>query len=924
MKSAAVERYERILAADPRSRAFVELARALLEEGDPARAADVCLRGLEHHPGSIQGRVVLGRALLALGRERSAVAAFEAAAAVEPENPYALNLACEALVERGLAGRAPHLFERAAALQPTGERAREWLERSRRESGELSPLPPEEPDAPGSTGGPGAAQASGGQGAGPASADAGSAPGPEAEDGRGAGTAGPACPGAADSAERGEAEAGDAGAASAGAPRGASGEPPASAGDATPPPLRRPPGPPRLRGPRPDAAAAPGAGDPEPSDLLAVLPAVAAPTSSVAAAEPDHEETARIASAYEKEVRSQLLAAEPPAPPVPRRRFLAVTATARAVLAVAGGGITYFAVRRAHRSEDARALVESARRGLLRDTAGSIRDAARALAAARQLDPGAPEPRELAAVAAALLWSDHGDGAGRDLAAGLLAAGDAGDASPVVRALLAAAPAERAEALAVLAGAPASRHVPAEAAAARLLLGRGDDTAALGRLEAAARSTPPSLRALAALGDHALRAGAPEDALRWHLAALAAHATHPGAAAGAGEARLALRRDVPAAIAALRGVEGDPDSAPSASERLRLEIVTARLLAVDGQRAAALERLDRAEEREPSAPDVPMAMAEMLLESGACDRAEPEARRALALAGGGSGRARLLVARAQLCLGRDRELLRGTEGAASREIRLLRAQARLAAGDARGALGELEATGRGGRMAADAAGWYAIALEASGRSGQARATVARLLALARPPVPALLAAAAVARGAGRLDEAERHLRTAVERDALPSPDPEAVEPHCALGRLLVARGRVPEGITELARAAAWNPFHAEAQVALGDARLAVGDAAGARDAFRAAAAAAPAAGPALRGLARAWLAAGDPLEARRAADRAVAADPGSAQSWLVAAQVALAQGDRRAAQRFAEKARRLDGGGAAGAEAKRILARARG
>jgi tetratricopeptide (TPR) repeat protein len=623
-------------------------------------------------------------------------------------------------------------------------------------------------------------------------------------------------------------------------------------------------------------------------------------------------------------VRSQLLAADPPAPPVPRRRFLAVAATALAVLAVAGGGITYFAVRRAHRSEDARALVESARRGLLRDTAGSVRDAARALAAARQLEPGAPEPRELAAVAGALLWSDSGDRAGRDLAAGLLAAGDAGDASPVVRALLAATPAERTEALAVLAGAPASRHVPAEAAAARLLLGRGDDTAALGRLEAAARSTPPSLRALAALGDHALRAGAPEDALRWHLAALAAHSTHPGAAAGAGEARLALRRDVPAAIAALRGVEGDPDSAPSASERLRLEIVTARLLAVDGQRAAALERLDRAEEREPSAPDVPMAMAEMLLESGACDRAEPEARRALALAGGGSGRARLLVARAQLCLGRDRELLRGTEGAASREIRLLRAQARLAAGDARGALGELEATGRGGRMAADAAGWYAIALEASGRSGQARATVARLLALARPPVPALLAAAAVARGAGRLDEAERHLRTAVERDALPSPDPEAVEPHCALGRLLLARGRVPEGITELARAAAWNPFHAEAQVALGDARLAVGDAAGARDAFRAAAAAAPADGPALRGLARAWLAAGDPLEARRAADRAVAADPGSAQSWLVAAQVALAQGDRRAAQRFAEKARRLDGGGAAGAEAKRILARARG
>jgi tetratricopeptide (TPR) repeat protein len=227
-------------------------------------------------------------------------------------------------------------------------------------------------------------------------------------------------------------------------------------------------------------------------------------------------------------------------------------------------------------------------------------------------------------------------------------------------------------------------------------------------------------------------------------------------------------------------------------------------------------------------------------------------------------------------------------------------------------------------MAADAAGWYALALEAAGRSAQARATVARLLALSRPPVPALLAAAAVARGAGRLDEAERHLRTAVERDLPPSPDPEAVEPHCALGRLLLARDRTPEGITRLAAAAALNPFHAEAQAALGGARLSVGDAAGARDAYRAAVAAAPSDGPALRGLAASCLAAGDPAEARRAADRAIAADPGSPQSWIVAARIALAQGDRREARRLAEKARRLAGSGAAGAEARRILALAQG
>jgi Tetratricopeptide repeat len=63
-----VEKYQRILLADPRSRIFVELARALLESGEPAQALAVCEGGLSHHPDSIQARVLAARALLALGR----------------------------------------------------------------------------------------------------------------------------------------------------------------------------------------------------------------------------------------------------------------------------------------------------------------------------------------------------------------------------------------------------------------------------------------------------------------------------------------------------------------------------------------------------------------------------------------------------------------------------------------------------------------------------------------------------------------------------------------------------------------------------------------------------------------------------------------------------------------------------------------
>jgi cellulose synthase operon protein C len=132
MAPSLVEKYDLILAADPRSRVFVELARALLERGENARAVEVCRRGLEHHPGSIQGRILWGRGLLAAGDVDGALAQFEAAAGIEPQNPYAVNLGAEALVERGLHGRARLLLERAAALQPSNERIRGWLEEARR------------------------------------------------------------------------------------------------------------------------------------------------------------------------------------------------------------------------------------------------------------------------------------------------------------------------------------------------------------------------------------------------------------------------------------------------------------------------------------------------------------------------------------------------------------------------------------------------------------------------------------------------------------------------------------------------------------------------------------------------------------------------------------------------------------------------
>ena len=134
MAPSTVEKYERILQADPRSRIFVELARALLEAGGPERAAEVCQRGLEHHPDSVLARVLWGKALLALGRSDEAVARFGEALAADPANPYGCDLVGEALVKNGLAARALPLMEQAATLHPGDGRIRRWLEEARQAS----------------------------------------------------------------------------------------------------------------------------------------------------------------------------------------------------------------------------------------------------------------------------------------------------------------------------------------------------------------------------------------------------------------------------------------------------------------------------------------------------------------------------------------------------------------------------------------------------------------------------------------------------------------------------------------------------------------------------------------------------------------------------------------------------------------------
>jgi cellulose synthase operon protein C len=130
MAKSMVEKYEQILATDPTSTVFVELARALIERGDNDRALEVCARGCEIHPQSVVGHVLWGKALLSFGRAAEAMKQFDLAVAIDKANPHAYNLIAETLLKKGLYRSAVPILKKAVALQPNEGRVARWLDQT--------------------------------------------------------------------------------------------------------------------------------------------------------------------------------------------------------------------------------------------------------------------------------------------------------------------------------------------------------------------------------------------------------------------------------------------------------------------------------------------------------------------------------------------------------------------------------------------------------------------------------------------------------------------------------------------------------------------------------------------------------------------------------------------------------------------------
>jgi len=915
MPPSIVEKYEQILAADPRSRIFVELAKALLDRGDAARAVEVCGQGLEHHPSSILGRVVWGRALLEGGDAKGAMDQFEIAIALDPASPYAYNLVAEALIAKGMHREALPVVARAVELQPTDLRARGWLEEAHRrvkgtppDTAQLAPGAPvkledeekTEPYRPLVAAPRGAADPT-------RRLPLSHAPTAAGADGAGA----PPPPVNA--------------AAVAPPPENAAAvAPPAVNGAATrPPPLRNEAdaGPPSAVAS--DAAHPPSLLDATPRSLLSLIPGegqaaqgrrpsrprLPLPQDPHAAA-PDAGEAERIAARYAQELRERLLATPERASPLRRHRRLAAVLAIGVAIASAAG--VYLFVDGRRDAELAMGAAARARAGLARDTAGSLREAARLLAEARRRSPHDAELTALDTQVAALLAADHGDDEARTRATELAADPAAGDGALAARYLLATSAAERTAAERELLEAPPGAGPLVQALAGRILVGRGELESGRGRLTIAARASPPLLRALADLGDADRAAGDPAAALATYRAALAAHPTHPRAAIGAAEARLALGEDPEASLAELRAVEEDEASPPPLQDRARFELAFARALAASGDPAAAAARLGHASEQLGETAPLAAAQAEAHLQARAWDRAEAAAQRAVDR-DGREPAYRVLLARARIGRGRYAEALAATQSVDGRAVRIERAIARLRLGQPALARAELDRVAQGGRMPADAAVWAGLADVAAGRAERARPLLERLAASPQPPPLAELALGRALEATGEGAGAEAAYRRAAARDAL------LPEPRVALGRLLLARGDARLALEPLQEAVKLDPSDVEARRALGEARLAAGDPSAARGELDAVLLARPGDAAAHALVSAAWLAEEKPLEARRAADQAAAAAPRDPAVHLAVARAAVAQGDRPAARRHAERALATGAKGAAAAEAKRLL-----
>jgi tetratricopeptide (TPR) repeat protein len=121
---------------------FVQRGRQLFEEGQFQEAVKVCRLGLLASPNELEGRLILGSALLALKRYDEVLGEVRTVLGHEPSSAWALALKGEALLRKGDAAQACDVLTRAMAGAAGDQRIRDLYVEARRLRDQEAPRPP--------------------------------------------------------------------------------------------------------------------------------------------------------------------------------------------------------------------------------------------------------------------------------------------------------------------------------------------------------------------------------------------------------------------------------------------------------------------------------------------------------------------------------------------------------------------------------------------------------------------------------------------------------------------------------------------------------------------------------------------------------------------------------------------------------------
>ena len=866
MPESLVERYEQLLATDPTSTLFVELARVLVEQGENARAAEVCQQGLVHHPDSIHGYVLWGKALIGLGRPAEAMEQFDKAVAVDRQDPLAYHLISEVLVGKGLYRSALPLLRKAVALSPGDEQVRIWLEQTQGAlAGGPAPTirpavldnPPERPLKPRANG---------------------TATGSNA-------VVQPTRTGATPPPPPAEALAEAAGFTPLPERKGSASFPIAGDGPTAP------------GGPDYPASAEPGAGTPlgastgdpptEPS-LLADIPDAPVPTGPVPAVKRPFSTgtTQAIAKEYEKALRAKV------AEKAEKKSWIQVHALKLAiatvtVVALVAGALVYRHTRAVNQGRNLTDALSSARKALALDTAAGDKAALESLAQAVRMEEDSPEAWDLIAYARAVLADEHGGKPeDRAQAVAALARPKAGTSRPglvlVARAMAAEGAARDAARKEILGSQLDLTEV--HDAAGRLLLAKGDAKGAVLHFKRALELNAGNVRALVALGDYYREAGDDAAALTVYGTAEQLSPDHPGRALGEAESRLALEQDLSQALAEVDKLS--PDAlVPEMAARRALD--RGRLLSANGAHEQAVKVLtEGASGAGKRAFDFQVALGDALRSSGDLAAAQKSLEAAVKQKPK-SEEAKEALGRVLLGRDRERELLQRFADDPGRRMALLRGIAWGRLKDWKHARAELAKTSISGKFPIEAVAWLALADAAEGDPDKAQTVLEKTLGAAkRPRADVAVALGKVYWQRGIIDRAKAQFEGA-------SRDPRDYEGACALGRLLWTSGSPERAVEPLQLSIQRNRSHGESRHALARVYLALAKPADAEAQAEAWATENPSSAAAQKDAALALAQQGKWKESEAALNRALKLDAQDPESHRLRATLLFARGDGR-------------------------------